>query len=383
MNVRRALPALLPGLAVVLWAAMATAETPPPFPDWSPLPPWLADAPTGGVIVAAHAVPFGTTPGGAAQVGYLASCTEPLTVGPAGHGAQDSASLAPPEDAAWFDSAPGKAGDAPPLAPLPADALPSAPPSFVPGLPETAGSPGANTPRRWYSRPRQLLFDIRSDYRNYYTWHHAALLGVAFSGGAIMANTQMDQNFRDYYQRQVGYNGTIHAFHIFGEGAIMVPSYLAVAALGWVFDDYVAVRTVGRWGEQSFRAIAVGAPPMLLMQEVTGGSRPTDGTYGSHWHPFQDNNGVSGHSFMGAVPFLTAARMSDRPLLRATFFAGSFLTGLSRVGDDKHYLSQTLLGWAMAGVAVSAVGQTETGQPFRLVPWANPGGMGFGYEWRR
>ena len=44
---------------------------------------------------------------------------------------------------------------------------------------------------------------------------------------------------------------------------------------------------------------------------ATGASRPADGQ-GSHWHMFNDNNGVSGHAFIGAIPFLAAAEMVER-----------------------------------------------------------------------
>ncbi len=64
-------------------------------------------------------------------------------------------------------------------------------------------------------------------------------------------------------------------------------------------------------GVYASRAYLVGAPAMLLMQNVTGGSRPEEMDHGSKWDPFHDDNGVSGHAFMGAVPFLTLANMYD------------------------------------------------------------------------
>jgi hypothetical protein len=53
--------------------------------------------------------------------------------------------------------------------------------------------------------------------------------------------------------------------------------------------------------------VVVGAPPLYVMQQVTGSSRPGEGSAGSHWHFLNDNNGVSGHAFIGAVPFLAAS----------------------------------------------------------------------------
>ena len=114
---------------------------------------------------------------------------------------------------------------------------------------------------------------------------------------------------------------------------------------------------------------------MLAMQMLTGASRPGETDDGSTWKPFQDNNGVSGHSFIGAVPFLCAAKMTDDPLWKAAFYAGSTLAGLSRINDDRHYTSQVFLGWWMAYLAATAVDQTQSGN-WAVYPWPTADGMG-------
>jgi len=58
---------------------------------------------------------------------------------------------------------------------------------------------------------------------------------------------------------------------------------------------------------------------------------------------------------MGAIPWLTAARLARAPLPRAAALAGSTLTGWSRINDRKHFLSQVWLGWFAAWTAVTAV----------------------------
>lgn len=352
----------------MLLAAQAAAQAIPTTIGFVPLPA-TSDAP-----------PF------VVQAAYDASCIEPLTPPPP----------APSPTADWTDrlrtraqeasrAAPPSNANAPPPPQLDPGTVPFVPeaPSFDARTPGYTLSPRPAPTSERFPHPRKFLRDVWQDYRNYYSLHHAMLLGMAFGGGAVMANTNWDQHWRDSYQNHTGYSSAVHNFHIFGEGRIMLPAYAGLMTLGWVFDDYLLPRGVGTWAEQTLRAAAVGAPPMYFMQRVTGGSRPNDGTWGSNWHFFQDDNGVSGHAFMGALPFLTAARLTDRPLLKMGFLAGSVLTGWSRFSDDQHYMSQVMLGWAMAGVAVSAVGQTETDRPFRLMPWAAPGGAGFGWEWRR
>jgi hypothetical protein len=102
----------------------------------------------------------------------------------------------------------------------------------------------------------------------------------------------------------------------------------------------------------------VGAPPMLFFQSALGASRPEEGD--SHWHFFEDNNAVSGHAFMGAVPFLTAAGMVKSPVLKAFLYCGSTLPALSRINDDAHYFSQAALGWWIGYLAASSIERTET-----------------------
>ena len=98
---------------------------------------------------------------------------------------------------------------------------------------------------------------------------------------------------------------------------------------------------------------------MLAMQRLSGASRPGETDHGSHWKPFDDDNGVSGHAFVGAVPFLTIARMSKNSIIKYLFYGLSGLTAWSRVNDNKHYVSQAVLGWYMGWEATDAVFSTD------------------------
>ncbi len=180
------------------------------------------------------------------------------------------------------------------------------------------------TRRTPVARLHLFAAQIIGDHFNYYTWQNFKMLSVAFGGGAILANTSLDQDFRNSWQANIGRSEAIHSFKYFGEGWIMVPSYGAAMLMGAMFDERPAGDWIGQWGQRSFRATAVGFPPMLLMQWITGGSRPGERTYNSAWHPFKDVNGVSGHSFMGAIPFLTAAQLTDSMMMKMAMVAGSF-----------------------------------------------------------
>ncbi|MEO2042421.1 MAG: phosphatase PAP2 family protein, partial [Pirellulales bacterium] len=107
---------------------------------------------------------------------------------------------------------------------------------------------------------------------------------------------------------------------------------------------------------------------------------------GSDWKFFQDNNGVSGHSFMGAIPFLAAADMVENPLAKGTLYVCSTFVGFSRINDDAHYSSQAFLGWYLAWASSLAVSRTEhhfAGFQVRVVPVpvGDQGGMGLEASW--
>ena len=206
---------------------------------------------------------------------------------------------------------------------------------------------------------------IKLDHRKYYDLYSFKLLAGGFLIGASVANTQLDQEIQDHFQTSVRgatsddwFEG-LHGSKELGEGHYTLPLFATAWAAGAYFDETLFLVTSGRWGERSLRSFLVGAPPLILAQRLTGGSRPGEKDRGSRWLPFQDNNGVSGHAFMASLPFINAAKMTDRPWLKAAFYAGSLLGPLSRVNDDDHYGSQIALGWWMSYVAATAIDRTE------------------------
>jgi hypothetical protein len=205
---------------------------------------------------------------------------------------------------------------------------------------------------------------ISEDYSNFYSRKRLIRMGVVFGGGAIMANTNIDMNIRNWYQDKVRNSQTDSwasnpvkdlEFNakFFGEGKYMVPVALLAASVNYIDTD----TAVGSWGANSSRAYIVGLPAMWFMQSATGATRPGDRPEGSSWTtPFGHSNGLSGHSFVGAVPFLTIAYMNpDNGWVKYPAYLASAAAGWSRVNDDKHFPSQVILGWYMAWEAVDSV----------------------------
>jgi hypothetical protein len=229
---------------------------------------------------------------------------------------------------------------------------------------------------------------IVEDYRNFYSCESLVCISAAFGAGALMANTGFDDTMQTAWQKGVEPTslGTFFSgCKDIGEGRYLLPIFGVAAATGLVFEDNPVGGAVGEWGSRSLRMFVVGAPPLYVLQLATGASRPSDGP-GSEWHFFNDNNGVSGHAFVGAIPFLAAADMVESPLLKGTLYVCSTFVGFSRMTDNAHYPSQVFLGWYLAWASSRAVSMTETrfaGMEVRVVPlpMADLGGMAVEATW--
>ena len=210
--------------------------------------------------------------------------------------------------------------------------------------------------------------DIRSDYREFYEFENLRWVYGGVVAGALLANTDVDEQVDEWYQEDIRGRASDRLSKLtreFGEGLITVPVFAAAVAAPLLLPDYELAPLAGEWGERCLRSLLVGLPPMFLIQQVTSHTRPiADKNEG--WGS-DDNKGVSGHAFMGAVPFVTAAKMSESIPVKAACYAASFLSGISRINDEGHYLSHVLLGWGLAYWSASAVDRTEsTRQPVAM-----------------
>lgn len=221
------------------------------------------------------------------------------------------------------------------------------------------------------------------DFAHAWSCGHVIDLGLALGVAGAFANTDVDQHFRDWYQRDVrsGLTDSLaQAGKVFGDHWIVVPVCAGALAAGHQWDETCWGPAARDWGGRCLRAYCVGGPTVLALQYGLGASRPDDPRgYGSSWQPFRDNNGVAGHGFAGAVPFLAAASVCDNRWLKGALFLGSFWTGWSRINDDSHYLSQVILGWTIAAVSMDGVLQTDR-ERMMLSPLTLPdGGRGVGF----
>lgn len=242
-------------------------------------------------------------------------------------------------------------------------------------------------PFRWRRAGRTL----GRDFGSFYSIGTFRRLGVAMAVGGGLANTSGDEEIQDWYRedvRSAGSDDFAEGVEVLGDDWV-APAFVLLGVAGEVLADGPAGGGVGGWVRRSGRSVLVGAPSVYYLQQLTGGNRPSDGL-GSEWEPFDGSHGVSGHTFLGAVPFLAVARMSRSRAVDILAVAASTLAGWGRLNDDQHYASQVLLGWYVAWEATGAIARSERGaaggadepaRAFALRPLALPEGGGLQLTW--
>jgi hypothetical protein len=261
------------------------------------------------------------------------------------------------------------------------------PPEGVSMLPPANEPPWAHSK---YPRLSRAGHKVLEDYRNFYSCESLVCLTGAFGAGALMANTGFDVTMQTAWQRSV-VPTDLGTFFIgckdIGEGRYALGVFGAAALTGLALEGRPGGDIVGEWGSRTLRMFIVGAPPVYVMQLATGASRPSDNSStGSGWKFFQDDNGVSGHAWVGAIPFIAAADMVENPLAKGGLYVCSTFVGFSRMSTNSHYPSQVFLGWYLALASARAVNRTEMhfgGMDVSVVPlpMADLGGMAVETRW--
>jgi len=240
--------------------------------------------------------------------------------------------------------------------------------------------------RHFGNRERDRIF---TDFGNLYNQNNVKNFGIVLLGAGVVANTKMDSNFQDWHGRHIrsDFSDDLSGFSkFFGEGIIFIPVMVTTACVYRFRQERRALPDCvwGEFADRTMRGYLVGTPTLLSLQLALGGDRPNGGS--SQWRPFHRPVGVSGHAFVGAVPFMTAAQMTDRPIVKGLFYTLSTFCAWSRVNDDQHYLSQAVLGWYLAYLSVRAVSQTESRSPLprglTIFPVSEVGLVGAGAYYR-
>lgn len=203
---------------------------------------------------------------------------------------------------------------------------------------------------------------VKDSYKSFYQKQNGIILGLGFGVGALMANTSIDQSIADWYQKQARSNTTNRLstnFKVFGNNKDVLIGFASITGASILLRQTHPGQLMGEFSQRYLAGLLVGLPPLLITQNLTGADRPYNNN-GSHWQPLKHDHGVSGHAFLGALPFLTLSSMTHQPILKSGLMITSTLTGVSRINDNAHYASQVGLGWLIAYLSVRSVNHNGT-----------------------
>lgn len=210
-----------------------------------------------------------------------------------------------------------------------------------------------------YNWFQNFFFDVLRDYSTYYGMDNLPLLGGVLLTAGVFANTNADRTIHKVWQGDGRSNCSDGFFKPFEQVGFFnyKKVYIGATILGYWAEKYYPGNLVYQWGYRSLRALFIVSPQIIFFRSILGGGRPNEKPYcKSKWRLFQKGHAsCSGHTFNGALPFLTAAMMSEDPVYRYGFYFLSVLPGVARLNDGKHYFSQVFLGWSLAYLSVRAV----------------------------
>ncbi len=212
--------------------------------------------------------------------------------------------------------------------------------------------------RQPWRRGGPLLSNTGDHWRRNYSRRSFLKLGGAAVASAALAYSGADEALQTWHGTRVRSRWTDRLaahLHHYGERFWFVV-WGAVAGV----DAYVRTSSFSRWGRQNFEAMLVGLPVLWTVQRGLGANRPSDPDPNPRWRPLADDNAASGHAFIAGIPWLNLARRLPPGVGRGVARVLSTATGWSRLNDDKHYLSQVLLGWVIAWNATAAVADTPS-----------------------
>lgn len=214
---------------------------------------------------------------------------------------------------------------------------------------------------------QHLTKDIPCDFSIYLGKDNLRDLGAVFLTVGTMANTHIDYGLSRTWKKSIHSSFTDSFFKLpdnIGKFNY-VATYLGTMALGHWRSHTLIGNTIYHWGYRSIRTLLLVGVQDPIYGWLIGNGRPLDGKRTSKWRFFKKGGeaGCSGHSFNGAIPFMTAAMMTDSLPLKIGFYTLAALPGLARINKQAHYSSQVLLSWCISYLAARSVCFSEEIMP--------------------
>jgi PAP2 superfamily protein len=251
-----------------------------------------------------------------------------------------------------------------PAAAPPADAQPTAPSAALPEAPPGSAEPQKSTPAGPpppHTGVKATLKAIPGDFRHLPSRHSLAVLA---GGGALaLAARPFDKDVNAHVRSSTAVKNFFAPGKFIGQGATLVGASFAVYGIGRATDN----RKLSHLGMDLLRATLVDGAIVYGIKGTVRRDRPTGDCCSF----------PSGHA---SVTFATAAVLWRHLGWKAavpTYTVASYVA-LSRLHDNRHYLSDVIFGSAI-GVAVGHTVTLHTlhgHENLAITPMPVPGGMG-------
>lgn len=163
--------------------------------------------------------------------------------------------------------------------------------------------------------------------------------------------------------------GTARVAKTFGEGKYLIPGL----AVGYGLSELTGLETAADITGHALLATAGAGLVTALIKGAVGRSRPYESGSAGAFDPmrFTDSSFPSGHTAIAFALASTLAHETPDRWSDVVFYGAATLTGLSRVHDDRHWLTDVVAG---AGIGILA-GRLATKSHRALPLAAGPGGV--------
>jgi membrane-associated phospholipid phosphatase len=203
---------------------------------------------------------------------------------------------------------------------------------------------------------------------------------VAATGAAML----LDHEARDWaLSNQTTTGGEIaNAMKYFGTA---VP--LGVIAGSYVFGEYTKNLTAKRLAADGLEASILSSLMVVYpMKFLLGRSRPSENRGSQDYHPFNISGSLpSSHTAEAFTMAAVVAEHADNPWVSALAYGLAAGVGVSRVYDDRHWVSDVVASaviGTVVGKAVVALNRQRRDAPVSVVPLAAPGSWGAALQFR-
>lgn len=184
------------------------------------------------------------------------------------------------------------------------------------------------------------------------TSQHRPLVSTteALGLGLIMVGAfAIDRPLREHVQSHRASGAIVDFGNAFGNPLYVGPPIGALWLIGRL--AHKPAWSTAAWHTLESMAIAGGATQTLKL--VTGRTRPDDGADPGRFRPFSGNVSFpSGHSTVAfSVASTLAAETGDKLWSDLLLYGAACLTPFARINDDKHWISDAILGAAIGHIA--------------------------------